>query len=185
MDNSTGKRITQAELARLLKVSRTAVHKAIKSGRITAGEDGLIDRERAMADWAANTRAAMKPEPSKEPQEKRERGGQPKYATARARKELALARMAELKEERLRGLYCLTSDVEKAVTLVVTEFRVRIEGLPNRLAGELAHKDADSVRALLKKEVHSALTRMHDDACTMVKELSTPDESEFPSSRLT
>lgn len=184
MINKNAKRITQAELARLLDVSRAAVNKAVKSGRIVPGDDGLFDSVCAVEDWKNNTRTAIKAASLPEKAKKKERGGQPKYASARARRELAQARMAELKEARLRGMYCLTSEVEHAVASVVTDFRLRLEGVPNRIASELAHKDADRIRATLKQEIRAALTQIYDDMDKMTKEVSTPDESEYPSIRM-
>ncbi len=55
---SKQKRVTQAELARAVGVSRAAVTKALRSGRVTAGADGRFDLERARADCRANTRQA-------------------------------------------------------------------------------------------------------------------------------
>lgn len=43
--------VTQAEFARMVGVSRPAVHKAVVSGRIRCGEDGLIDPEQGLRDW--------------------------------------------------------------------------------------------------------------------------------------
>lgn len=184
MINSDSKRISQAELSRRLGVSRVAVSKAVKSGRITPGEDKLFDSDQAIAEWKSNTRTAMKAEASPGEKLKREKGGQPKYATARARKELANARIAEIKEERLRGLYCLASEVGQVVDEVITDFRMSLERFPGRLAHELAHKDAGRIRAVLQEEVRGILTKLHEDASKKLKECSTPDESEFPSARL-
>jgi pyruvate/2-oxoglutarate dehydrogenase complex dihydrolipoamide acyltransferase (E2) component len=41
-------------------VSLAAVQKAIHSGRITANADGLIDSDRADAEWAAKTRPGQR-----------------------------------------------------------------------------------------------------------------------------
>ena len=41
--------------ARHRGVSDTAVHKAIRTGRITPEADGSVDPERADQDWARNT----------------------------------------------------------------------------------------------------------------------------------
>lgn len=94
--NDTAGRITQAELARRLNVSRPSVSKAVKSGRITPDEDGLFDPVQAELDWLANTRQKAKGITDKG----KDASG---YAAARARKENALARMAELRLEQAMG----------------------------------------------------------------------------------
>ncbi|MBV5333586.1 elements of external origin, partial [bacterium] len=43
--------------ARHRGVTDTAVHKAIRTGRVTPEADGTIDADRADADWARNTDA--------------------------------------------------------------------------------------------------------------------------------
>lgn len=115
---------------------------------------------------------------------RRERGGQPKYASARARKELAQARIVELKEARLRGMYLRTASVEQTVFEIATEIRLRLENLPGGIAPELAHKDAVAIHGILKREILSVLNRMHDDFGKKLEELAEPDESEFPTVRI-
>lgn len=90
-------RITQAELARRLKVSRPSVSKAVKSGRIVPDEDGLFDPVEAELQWLANTR------PKAQGITTKGKGAGNGYAQARARKETALARMAELRLEQAEG----------------------------------------------------------------------------------
>jgi hypothetical protein len=43
--------VTQAEFARMVGVSQVAVHKAVKSGRITRDAEGRIDAEKGLRDW--------------------------------------------------------------------------------------------------------------------------------------
>ncbi len=50
--------------ARHRKVSDTAVHKAIKSGRITLEPDGKINQKRADLAWERNTDTTRQPEPA-------------------------------------------------------------------------------------------------------------------------
>lgn len=51
-------RVRPAELARILGVSRQAVGKAIKSGRVRVDADGRVDPQRATRDWLRNTHPA-------------------------------------------------------------------------------------------------------------------------------
>lgn len=48
-------RVLPAHLARMLGVSKTAVGKAIATGRITLEPDGRLDPRRATAEWIRNT----------------------------------------------------------------------------------------------------------------------------------
>jgi hypothetical protein len=48
-------RVRPAELARILGVTRQAVAKAIKAGRVRVDADGLVDPHRATREWIANT----------------------------------------------------------------------------------------------------------------------------------
>lgn len=43
------RRLTQAQLARELEVSRQAIHKHVVAGTLSVGEDGLIDFDAAQA----------------------------------------------------------------------------------------------------------------------------------------
>ncbi len=51
--------ITQAAYARLRNVSRAAVAQAVKTGRITVFDDGLLDPVVADVQWKRNTRARV------------------------------------------------------------------------------------------------------------------------------
>ena len=50
--------------ARHRGVSHVAVKKAIDTGRITQGEDGTLDPERADREWKQNTASSRKPSPA-------------------------------------------------------------------------------------------------------------------------
>lgn len=119
-------RITQAELARRLKVSRPSVSKAVKAGRITPDDEGLFDPVEAELQWLANTRPKAQGLASK--------GGNGSYSQARARKETALARMAELRLEEAMGNLVSREVVEFVVDDMAATSRRHFEELPQRLA---------------------------------------------------
>ena len=175
--------ITQAELSRRLGVSRAAVNKAIKSGRITASKDGLFDPVKTIEDWRSNTRVVANDESVSTKESKRVRGGQAKYTSARARRELANARIAELKEERLRGLYVRKDEMESALESCFLDFRRTLEQMPNRISHHLANKNITVVRELLNKEIDSAIYQLYEHCAKELEELAKPDESEYPSTR--
>lgn len=118
-------RITQAELARRLKVSRPSVSKAVKAGRITPDEDGLFDPLEAELQWVSNTR------PSARGKRKPAAGG---YAEARGRKETALARMAELRLAQAEGELLQREDVDFVMNDLGATWRGLMENLADRLA---------------------------------------------------
>lgn len=157
-DETKAQRVTQAELARYLNVSRASVSKAVKSGRITPGPDDRFDLELATAQWRNNTRATMKAETAKaEGQAPPTPGGQPKYAAARARKELALARIAELKEARLRGVLCRVDDVAAVGAEIGASLRAVCEQFPDRVSGSLVGRTQEQVWTTLNDELESLL----------------------------
>ena len=124
-------RITQAELSRRLKVSRPSVSKAVKSGRITPDEDRLFDPVEAELQWLANTRPKAQGIATKG---NAASGG---YAQARARKESALARMAELRLEQATGSLVQKEDVDFVLADFGEALRTKMEALPDRLTPQV------------------------------------------------
>jgi hypothetical protein len=105
--------------ARQRGVSDTAVHKAIKSGRITPEPDGTINPVKANAAWNRNSDPAQqrKQQPSPTPKARPQpiqptvqipsppKATGPDFQTSRAVKETYAAKMAMLDfEERTKGL---------------------------------------------------------------------------------
>lgn len=175
MVDDSSKRITQAELARHLNVSRAAVHKAVKAGRITPGADGLFDIEQAREDWQNNTRSAVAAAQRSAAGPKRERGGQPKYASARARKEHHLANMAAIKEQELLGRLLAREDAEFAFRHIGTTLRAGLEQMGTRLApllyghgvAQMANVIDEAMRQFLEDfgiEVQASMRKLADDA---------------------
>lgn len=173
-DTAHPKRVSQAELARLLGVSRAAVSKAVKANRITPGDDGLFDLEQAITDWRNNTRTAVKTASGLGPV--RSRGGQTKYAAARARKEHYLANLAEMREQHLLGILCKTKDVESAGTEVGTIIRARLEGLSSKLYGQLAHRDMDAIAEIIDREMEQLLREISADIIKRITEAVRPEK---------
>ena len=92
-------------------VSLAAVQKAIHSGRITPNSDGLIDSDRADAEWAAKTRprqhrARLAPSAVREPAEAGGAGGLD-YFRARAIRELVSDAQLGVGDEQRGGLVAL------------------------------------------------------------------------------
>lgn len=164
-------RITQAELARRLKVSRGAVCKAVKSGRIAPDEDGLFDPVETELAWIANTRQTAKREPS--PGKTAKGGRQSAYAEARARKESALARMAELRLAQALGEVVPMEAAEFAMDDLGTTVRVHLENLPDRLAPLVAHpSNLAEARRILAEAMDEVLSNMSEALARRAKELA-------------
>jgi len=146
VNNDDGpERITQAQLARELGVSPPAVTKAVQSGRIKPpGSDGKLNRVEAIADWKANTRPGAN-QTTDAPREKRKPGGQTKYSSARARKEHALAQLAEINLKKQQGQLVEAADVDRAALDLAAILTGKLEALPARVAGDLAHKTAAEI----------------------------------------
>lgn len=125
-------RVTQAELARRLKVSRPSVSKAVKAGRITPDDEGLFDPVAAELEWLANTRPKAQGISSKA------RAASGGYAQARTRKETALARMAELRLAQVEGALLPKEACDYAMSAFATSTRRLLEEFPARYGPVLA-----------------------------------------------
>jgi phage terminase Nu1 subunit (DNA packaging protein) len=165
-ESSPTGRVTPAELARHLGVSRAAVSKAIKTGRIAVGEDGRVDPVEAERQWLANTRPKAKGVADKS------QGARTGYAHARARKETALARMAELQVEQATGVLAPRDDFDFVLADLAETLRGLLETLPDRLAPSLAaESDPLKIHAALRDAADALLNEMADQMTRRVAEL--------------
>lgn len=156
-------RITQAELARRLKVSRPSVSKAVKAGRITQDEDGLFDPAEAELQWLANTR----------PSASRGKPSASGYALARARKETALARMAELRMEQATGNLIERAAVDFALDDLGATLRSLMDNLPDRLSPLIhASQSMDEVHSIIAHAADEVLQELSDSMARKAAELS-------------
>lgn len=160
-------RITQAELARRLKVSRPSVSKAVKAGRITPDDDGLFDPVEAELQWLANTR------PKAQGITTKSEGANTGYAQARARKETALARMAELRLEQASRNLVAREAVEFVLTDHAAMLRGLLDNLPDRLAPLLIPlRETEAIRRLLEESFYQL---QHDLADNLERRMSDMD----------
>jgi hypothetical protein len=142
-------------------VSLAAVQKAIHSGRITPNADGLIDSDRADAEWNAKTRpgqrrakaAAVVP---REPAEAPAAGLD--YFRARAIRESYLARLAKLEFEERIAKVVDRDEVQVAGFTRGRVVRDNMLNIPDRLAATLAaESDEGRVHRILSDEILRAL----------------------------
>ena len=165
--------------ARRCAVSDTAVHKAIKSGRIPQEPDGTIDPVKADAAWDRNTDQGqqrkqpptspktqppkVQPQPTKPAPQNlpTPRAAGPDFQTSRAVKETYAAKMAMLDfEERTKGLI-KADEVHVAAFNMARRVRDRLLLIPHRLAAIVAAEmDADEVEKLLQEELRKALEEL-------------------------
>ena len=180
-------RLNQSGLARLLGVKRQAVHDLVKRGVIVAGEDGLIDVATATAALAQHLRADAKSlsailatQPGNDAQSVAAVPSAPtfdaqketinandatSYHVARTLRELAEARMAQLKLRTMAGELVEAERVRRAVTTLAATVRAGFERIPDKLSERLAViADPQAIQALLSAEIDQVLTDLSNDA---------------------
>lgn len=87
------------------------------------------------------------------------------YATARARREHALAEAAELDLLARKGSLCDADEVERAVLALAAQVRAKFERLADRVAPEVAAlTDETKVRAFILEEVDELLEALADES---------------------
>lgn len=172
---TTTDRITQAELARRLKVSRGAVSKAMKGGRITPDDEGLFDPLEAELQWLENTRPSIKRQSATS---KTAKAGQHAYTQARARKETALASMAELRLAQANGDLIQKEAVDFVLNDHAATLRGLLENLPDRLAPIiLPLKDMESINAAIASAANEVLLELSADMERKFRELEASSPS--------
>ncbi len=152
--------LTQAAYARHRGVSRPAVARAVREGRISTTPDGMIEHAVADIQWQANTRPrARATAPAAPPPV---HGGEViTYQEARRRQAVADALMAERAELLQAGALIGVQAVRDALALDFATTREGMLQLPARLGPLLAAEaDPAAVERVLRAEIHQALTRL-------------------------
>lgn len=152
--------------ARRRGVALSAVQKAIKSGRITP-IDGKIDPEVADIQWDRNTDPALAKAPpsAKQPAAAPADGGGEasdpvpgEFLAAKARREAALAEIAELDLAVKRGELVRAEEVERQLVSRIIGAREALDSLADRLATLLASEsDPAVIHRMLRAEHRQAL----------------------------
>lgn len=165
--------ISLAAYAQQRGVSTKAVSKAVAAGRLSAsvtrddrGAPKIADPELADREWAANTRPRVDHPPANEPAspprpiQPRQQGPgpavaaeeprprPPDYNESRARREAALADMAELEVAERRGHLVPIDEARAEVQERYTLVRTRLLGVPSRVAQRLPHLAGEVVPVL-------------------------------------
>jgi transcriptional regulator with XRE-family HTH domain len=153
------KRLTKAELARALGVSRSAVTRAVREGRVTPGPDGLFDLEKARREWRSKTRQRLP----------RDEG----YEYWRQQRLTYQAKIAELDYRTAVGELLDKQDVWYALVGIGTNFRVAIENLAERLAPVITSMtDPEQVRQAVQRELDAILADFESDAAKALDDLA-------------
>lgn len=178
-------RLTQAEIARALGVSRQAIHKLVQAGKLALGEDGRCDLDTARAAIASSVHPGSKtaqalqtqapPPPSTVPDTTAqhvvipaaasqflgnadEHGMPTNYHVARTLREAEEARMARLKREEMEGQLIRVSAVETAWASSLAAAREHLLQVASRLAPLLAAEtDPLKIDQMLHEEHTQAL----------------------------
>lgn len=131
------RRVSQAELARILGCTRQSINELVKAGKIPVGADGLIDVEQARAAILENVRltgktataaAAGAPAPVIVANEVRPEGEAPSFHIAKTLREAAEAGIARLKYDQMRGELVEKAAVER---FTYEAFRSLRDGMTN------------------------------------------------------
>lgn len=129
--------MTFAAYARHKGVSRAAVNKAVKEGRITTvtGQDGkpCLDQAKADAQWEANSRQNAKAAVAEIERELNAASEPQSYNDARTEKEVVQAKLLNLKFEELSGSLVNAEEVEHLWSELATKTKNKILGAASKL----------------------------------------------------
>ena len=175
------------EFAKMKGVSHTAVHKAIEAGRLVNsivprpnGRGVLVNPALAGQEWEANSRhdkrmtgpdvripvtPYIKPKPVEDdtPPEGYEEStdGHIPMNEATRRKEVAQAKLAELKLSVEEGKLVDADVVNKTAFKLARSVRDKLIGIPDRISAELAGMNNQfAIHAVITKEIEIALTEL-------------------------
>ena len=168
-------KLTESSLARLLDVSRQAVHDLVKRGIISKDAAGLIDVAQAQAALAnsvhpsSKTAAALQstaPPPGTSPAattppENGQNVEVTSYHVAKTLREAAEAQMARLKLAEMQGDVIRIAAVQTQFATVFVTVREALVQIPARMAPVLAAEtDPVAVHNVLHAEIHQALQHL-------------------------
>lgn len=169
--------VTQAEYARHRGVSREAVRKALRNGRIRANANGLIDPAAADAAWSVNTvpslpaaDPAAPPEPPAPPEDGTQSGVHysiPKGMTlveAMTQKAYLSAQRVKLDLEAAARKLVEVALVEDVAFTAAHNARDRLLSLPDRIGDELATiTNATDLKRRLREELRLVCDELAGD----------------------
>lgn len=168
-------RISFADFAKMVGVSRSSITQAVQSGRLTAHEDEegrrfLIDSD-AMQDWVNNSSAEQKKNAVDIPDEKIEKisdsqsaSAFPKLNDSRAIREAFKARIEKIKYEEMLGKLV---DIEKAQNEyfeIARKVRDSLMAIPDRISAQVAAETNQfKVHKIIMDELRIALRNLKEE----------------------
>lgn len=156
--------VTEAELAKILGVTRQAIHRARKAGRLTQFADGY-HVELAKLEWSQNRKRAPSMARTALASEPTIASGLPPWEESKRKMAYHESRLAEMREQQRAGELVLLSEVTMAYTTLAADFRAALERIPGKIATRLAaESDPHAVHDLLMDELDQALFDMASTA---------------------
>lgn len=160
--------VTSQVLAKEFGVSRQAVEKAAKAGRLTVFDGGLFDIAVARVQWDANRRRRRARPGAKRPDAVEQTaadgaggsvsGEGSDYWTSKTRRETAEAAIAELKLAELAGTLVLRDEVNRTLFVAARVMRDQMLAIAPRLAASLGPvTDPKLIELRIADEVRVAL----------------------------
>lgn len=159
-------RLTVDEVAEALHISRNLVTRLRNAGQMKFDDDGCTTIERARDELrtAGRGNAVRQIPASGDPVESTAGDGFVDIIEARRRKEVAEAKIAEMKEAQMRRDLIAVADAVRVYCDVTTKAKVNIEAIPNRCAELLVSKtDVNEIRCILQKYIAEALAVVSGD----------------------
>lgn len=159
-ETAPGQRLTRAALSRLLGVSRPAITKAVKVGRLEVDEAGTIDVEAAIEAFATSDAAAGNGVTHDEAMRELRR----QFLRARVAEVEARQMLAEIEIGKQKGQLVDADDVVNTWSRQVGQCRALLLAGPTKLAPRLiVMKTQDAIAAELKRWIHEALEALAAD----------------------
>lgn len=166
---------TIAKWAETLGISRQQGYAAIERCEIPV-EDGKVDVEYATLLYRRHTRARAGTKPGKNSASSAAQGDGDSagattgYESARARREVAEAAIAEMKQAEMSGLYLVKEAVDAAVFEIARALRDGLTNCARRIAGDVAGEaDADVCEEIIEREHRLLLQSMAHAFAAQVK----------------
>ena len=144
--STSAHKVRQAELARMLGVTRQSINELVKRGAIPIDADGLIDVELAKAALLARVHPGAKTiagtttpadKPAKEPTDQTDDAGT-SYHVAKTLREAAEAQIARLKLAEMRGEVVKKTEVDRAAFDAARALRDGLTNCARRLGATVA-----------------------------------------------
>ena len=161
--------ITMAELATLKNVSRTAVSRKVKSGKLDGAivnHNGkrLVNKEEAFRLWDLQAPPSKNLTVRKELKEEIDTKSIdeiPNYAESKAKREHFLAELARLDVEQKKKDLIPVTDIKKSSFEMGRAIREKLTNLADRLASQIAGEtDPQIIHKLLTEEHRTALEEL-------------------------